>query len=493
MSYIIGIDIGTTHTKAIILGIDGKVIYEGKEGYVTNQPQPGYQEQDPEAIYEAFISVLKDALASAGDQSEISGISFSSAMHGFLAVDADGKPITPFITWADIRSQKYAEKLHATELGKQIHQKTGTAVHPMSPLCKIAWLKGEEPEIFARSAKFISIKELIFHRLFGEYVVDYSVASATGMFETLGLKWFQDSLAWAGIDDSYLSRPVPTDYRKNLENKDLAKQLGLSANIPFFIGSSDGCLAVLGSGALKPNEVALTIGTSGAVRQTVQKPTNDNKHRLFNYILQEGWYISGGATNNGGNLPKWFAEEVLDHSFDSDEAFTWYMTEAAKADPGANGLSFLPYIYGERSPVWDANAKGLFVQISGMHGKSHFMRAILEGICFSLNEIMLALEENGSPVDTIYASGGFSKSPFWLQMLADISGKPVLVSEEGDASAIGAAFIGLAAAGLISGLDQVKSLTHSGATYSPSPEIHAGYRGHYEKFRKMIVMDREIR
>lgn len=204
MSLIIGIDIGTTHTKSIILGTDGKVIFEKKETYPSFQPEPGYHEQDPLEIYQAFISVLRDALAHVGDQAKISGVSFSSAMHGFMAVDAAGKPLTPFITWADIRSQSCAQQLKSSALGKTIHQRTGTAVHPMSPLCKIAWLRNEQPETFAHAAKFISIKEFIFYRFFGEYVIDYSVASATGMLETLTLSWLTEALDWAGIEPDRL-------------------------------------------------------------------------------------------------------------------------------------------------------------------------------------------------------------------------------------------------------------------------------------------------
>jgi gluconokinase len=493
MSVIIGIDIGTTHTKAIILGIDGKVIFEKKETYPSFQPEPGHHEQNPIEIYNAFIKVLKEALKHAGDQSLISGISFSSAMHGFMAVDDDGLPLTPFITWADIRSQKYAQELKSTDLGRTLHQRTGTAVHPMSPLCKIAWLRNEQADIFRRAAKFISVKEFIFHRFFGEYVIDYSVASATGMLETLTLNWLPEALVWAGITEEHLSRPVSTDFRAELKNNMIAEQIGLTASIPFFIGSSDGCLAVLGSGAILPNEVALTIGTSGAVRQTVQRPTEDRQQRLFNYVLEEGWYISGGASNNGGNVPQWFSEALLDHSFDSDEAFEWYMTEAQKAPVGSDGLMFLPFIYGERAPVWDAEARGQFVRVTGLHNKSHFMRAILEGICLSMNELLLALEENGSRIDTVYASGGFSKSPFWLQIMADVTGKNILISEEGDASAIGAAFIGLKAAGLIHSLHEVKQLTHTGNTISPDAETHARYKQSFDRFRKMIRIDQDLR
>ncbi|MEO6916784.1 MAG: gluconokinase [Chitinophagaceae bacterium] len=493
MKYIIGIDIGTTHTKAIIVGIDGKVIYEDKSSYPLYQPSPGFQEQNPEDIYAACIKVLSAAVSAIDDQYEIAGVSFSAAMHGFMAVDENNHPLTPFITWADIRSQAYALSLKETVLGKQLHRETGTAIHPMSPLCKIAWLKNEQPDIYRKTAKFISIKEFIFYRLFNAYLIDYSIASATGMFQTMKLDWYRQALEWLGIEPDKLSKPVPTHHIEILSNESLKKQLGLTVSLPFIIGSSDGCLAVLGSGATLPNEVALTIGTSGAVRKTVTKLVDDPEQRLFTYILQEGWYVSGGASNNGGNIPKWFSEQMLDRSFDSDDAFQWFMDQSSSVPPGAEGLLCLPYIYGERSPVWDAAAKGMFSGMTGAHHKAHFMRAILEGICYSLKEILRALEECDAPVDTIYASGGFIKSALWLQILSDITGKKILVSHEGDASALGAAFMGMAATGLIKDLSQVKQLTRTGEVITPGDDNRQIYERGYSIFRKLIQAERDLR
>ena len=221
MNFIIGIDIGTTHVKAVVAGPDGRTVFETKKGYPTSNPSPGYHEQDAEEIFQAVLGVLKPAVASVEKKENIACVSFSAAMHSLLAVDANGVPLMPMMTWADTRSNAYAILLKSLPVGQTIYRQTGTPIHPMSPLCKIRWLKEEKPDLFARSARFISGKEYIFYRLFGEWIVDYSIASATGLFDIHHLTWCRESLDFAGITEENLSRPCSTLFALNGLKKEI--------------------------------------------------------------------------------------------------------------------------------------------------------------------------------------------------------------------------------------------------------------------------------
>lgn len=487
MPYIIGVDIGTTYTKAVATTASGEVLYEEKANYPTLQPFPGYSEQDPDQIFDAVISVLSRVVAKIEDKENLAAICFSAAMHSIMAISKDGRPLTHLYTWADTRSIKYAETLKNTEAGKRIYLQTGTAIHPMSPLCKIAWIKNELPEIFLNTYKFISGKEYVFYRLFGRYLIDYSVASATGLFNIESLNWNHESLAFAGINETYLSQPFSTSHYEDKLTEKFSNKIGLGRPVPFYLGASDGCLAIIGSGSTLPDEAALTIGTSGAVRKMTDHPLHDPQGRLFNYILDDKMYISGGASNNGGIVLKWFAENMLDRSFSSADAFSWFMQTAALSPAGSKGLIFLPYIYGERSPVWDANARGVFMGVSSYHRKEHFMRAILEGISFSLYQIVKAMEDTGTPINTIYASGGFIQSDLWLQMMADILNKKVIVSHAADASAMGAIFIAMHALGLIKEWHEVKAMVVTSSIFEPNPVAHQEYNVNFKVFQTLYT------
>lgn len=475
MKYLIAVDIGTTHTKVLLTTEAGKILQEEKAGYPTCQPSPGHSEQDPDEIFAGVMSALGSVLQSITDKQNIAAICFSAAMHSIMALNKEGKPLTAVYTWADIRSNAYARKLRETDTGNRLYSQTGTPVHPMSPLCKIAWIKDELPEIFNNTFKFISVKEYIFYRLFGKFIVDYSIASATGLFNTNELRWNSESLAFAGISPAYLSEPVSPTHIETALHESYRERFELRHDIPFMIGSSDGCLAIPGSGAILYNEAALTIGTSGALRKITDRPVPQPGGNLFNYVLTDNMYVTGGATNNGGNILKWFSEKILDKLFSSGEAFTWFTDTAGKSPAGAKGLIFLPYIYGERAPLWNAAAKGIFFGMHGLHEKADLMRAILEGICFSLRQVMTAIEEAGSSIEVIYASGGFIQSDFWVQMLCNVLNKKVLVSHAADASAMGAIFLAMHHLGYLKDWNDVKNMVELSGVYYPDENAHQQY------------------
>jgi gluconokinase len=479
MRYIIGIDIGTTNTKAVAFTDRGEVLGSTDTSYRVYTDPSGRHELDPDDLLNACLGVLQAIRQQAAVGEGLAGISFSCAMHSLIAVDGQGNPLTRAITWADLRSEAAAAALKASEAGRRIYQQTGTPIHPMSPLSKLIWLREKEPGIFRQAARFISIKEYIWWRLFGEYAVDHSIASATGLLDSYTLDWYPESLALAGIGRDQLSRLVPCTYVRTDLVREYRDRLGLPEGLPFIIGGSDGCLANLGSGALLPGETALTIGTSGAVRMTAAKPAYDPEERIFNYLLTDQLYISGGATNNGGGVVQWYVEQFLGRG--TKDIAEW-VGEADGVPPGCEGLVFLPYLRGERAPVWDADAKGVWFGIRSIHGQRHFMRSVLEGISYSLYQIGTSLEETIGPIQHIYASGGFTHSKVWLQMIADVFLKRVSVTGGADASATGAAIMGFFALGILQRPEEAASLIRVSETYEPDETRHRIYQENFNIF-----------
>lgn len=475
MKKLIGIDIGTTHCKAIAMTEEGKVVYERKSVYEFKDSEKAQSEQDVELIYEAVIGLLGDATKDCVNN-EIAAVTFSSAMHGLVAVDANNNPLTPLYTWAHNGSIKQAENLAAGENAIELRMSTGTPIHPMSPLCKIMWLREEKPDIFSRTSKFISAKEFIFYKLFGKYIIDHSIASATGLFDIATKNWNNKALKIAGISEEMLSTPVsPLHYENGFKTL---------PDVPFVIGASDGCLANLGGGVMESGQASLTIGTSGAIRITTKERVLNDK-RLFNYILSDPYYICGGPVNNGGNVVKWFMENFYAKKFTSAEDLDWLTKKAESIPPGSAKLLFLPYIFGERSPVWDARATGAFIGLNGEHTLDHMARSVFEGIFFGLREILTAIEENGIQVGEIHASGAFVNSSFLMQCLSNVMNKPVIISEYSDASVIGACFLGMNAVGMRNNFNHGMALNKDKRSYLPDGAVSAVYEEMFALFRSI--------
>jgi len=311
---IIAIDIGTSNCKAVIINDKTKVLKTFQSPTKPIEPKPGWNEQNPDEVFNAVLKLLKQSISFCKEQN-IACVSFSAAMHSLIAVDKNGKPLTNMITWADLRSAKYAHELEQKPIAKKLYKVTGVPVHAMSPLCKLIWLRNEAKNIFNKAYKFISIKEYIFLKLFNKYVVDYSIAAATGLFDEKKLCWYSDALNIADITTEHLSELKPVEHYETLLLPSIKKQLNTRTEIPFVLGASDGALANIGSGILNANNAAVTVGTSGAVRITSNKYLTDKKQRLFCYYLTGGLYITGGAVNNGGIALQWLVEKVFKEDF----------------------------------------------------------------------------------------------------------------------------------------------------------------------------------
>lgn len=491
MEHIIGVDIGTSGTKAIAFSTEGKVL---ANAYVSYDPLPmpaNHHELDPEVLLEAALKCLQDVVEVSKVSGKLLGICFSSFMHGMMAVDQQGKPLTNIITWADLRSADDASALKNSGQGRSIYEHTGTPVHPMTPLCKLLWLRKNEPDIFSRAARFISIKEYFFFRLFGKYIVDHSIASGTGLFDIHTRRWYKESLDVAGIAAEQLSQPVPTTHIERGLHKEISAWLNIDTSVPFVVGASDGCLANMGSNAIHPGDLSITIGTSGAVRMISSEPRMDKHQRTFNYILTDKIFVAGGPTNNGLNLVKWYGENFLQKPIRRGADIDWFVREASTVPAGSGKLIFLPYVQGERAPVWDARARGVFFGVQSAHKQPHFMRAIVEGINFNLYQIARSVQEMVGNADRIYASGGFMHSRVWLQMLSNLFGKPITVTSTADASTTGAALLGLQALGVDIGVRKNSSFIEVKETFEPDMAIHQRYAELYAVYSRLYASLKE--
>jgi gluconokinase len=479
--YVIGVDIGTTSTKAVLFDSHGQVIAKHAVEYPLSSPVPLAAQQDPEQIYQAVLTAIAETVRTSGARPElIACVSFSSAMHSVIAMDGEANPLTQCITWADNRSSQWAERIKRDLHGHDIYLRTGTPIHPMSPLAKIFWLRETQPELFARTARWISIKEYVFQRLFSEYVVDHSIASATGLLNLERLDWDEEALSVAGITRQQLSALVPTTHCLHGLEPVLARQLHLRADTPFVVGANDGVLSNLGVDAIGPGTVAVTIGTSGAIRTVIDRPRTDPLGRTFCYALTERHWVIGGPVNNGGVVFRWIRDEFAATEIETAkrlgvDPYDLLTRIAERVGPGAEGLIFHPYLAGERAPLWDANARASFFGLGMHHRKEHMIRAALEGVIYNLYSVLLALEELMGTAQKIHATGGFARSSLWRQMMADIFNREVHVPESYESSCLGAAVMGMLSLGLVDSLDAVSGMVGSTHHHVPQPESAAIY------------------
>ncbi|HHQ0469061.1 TPA: gluconokinase [Listeria innocua] len=462
-SYIMGVDIGTSSTKAVLFNERGEVICREATHYELVTDETGKAEESPTEIFEAVITSIQGVMKNI-DKTELRGISFSSAMHSLIMVGADGELLTECITWADGRSSEALENIKRDNYLFQLYEATGTPIHPMSPFAKICWLKEDEVQLFHRAEKFVDIKSYILNRLFDVWVMDESLASGTGLYNILEHDWEFEAMEIVKLTPDYLPKVVPETYQLHGVKKEYAELMGIPENLPFIVGGSDGALANIGIQATGRNDVTITVGTSGAVRKLTNEFQVDSRGRTFCYGAGDGYFIAGGAVNNGGKVVEWGLQQFGSESEIMNRDFTSFIAHIDEVAPGASGLLFQPYLLGERAPFWTNDIRGGFVGLTINHSKAHFVRAILEGIAFNLAEVYEAV---AAPDDIIYVTGGISGHEAWCRLLADILDREVRVPHTIEGSSLGAAIIGMRSLGILKTLNLEQTLPIK-AVYHPS-------------------------
>ncbi len=340
-----------------------------------------------------------------------------------------------------------------------LYERTGCLIHATYPLYKLLWLREERPDVMQKAARFISSKEYLVRKLTGEYLLDTAVAGGTSLLDTHTLTWDDDALQMAGVRRQQLSALAPPDAVIPSLDAEIAARMGLPASTPLTLGVTDAANSNLGAGAGTPSTATCMIGTSGAYRIIAPEPLLDARRRLWCYSIDGAHWLVGGAISNGGAALAWLHGMLNALRREGDLSYADLFAMAEQVPAGAEGLLCLPLFAGERSPNWNALARGSFVGLTLKHDMSHMVRALLEGVAFRLRTVARALDElTGSTVKEIRASGGFTQSDIWLQIVADALGVDLTLTAWGETSSLGAAFWPMLSAGVVSSLEEAASL-----------------------------------
>jgi gluconokinase len=461
---VVGLDVGTTSVKAVAFDAEGNQHASHGAGYPLREPSLGAAEQDPLQVVQA---ALESARATVSETKGVAGIAISTAMHSLVALDDADRPLTQLITWADSRAAEQAERLRTEH--PDLHARTGTPAHPMAPLPKLMWFREHRPEVFRRARRWVGLKELLIHRLTGEWLIDASCASGTGLLSMAQLDWDEEALSLAGVSAEQLARIVPSTEIFELRGD----RLGLATDTPLVIGAGDGPLANLGVGAVRPGVAACSIGTSGALRLMVERAGIDPARRLFCYALTPGRWVVGGAINNGGSVLQWTGAALAPDLGEHAEARLLEL--AGEVPAGSEGLLMLPYLLSERAPHWSPLARGAYIGLRHFHRRGHLIRAAIEGVCQQLALVLASMREAGSEVRELRATGGFSRSPLWRQTLSDVLGMPVGFASGHEGSAFGAALLGMEALGMVESIERAADLVRIERVSEPDPDAAAVY------------------
>jgi len=406
-------------------------------------------------------------------------------MYSIIALSANGRPLSNSLIWSDRRSATTAEAFRQLPQAKEIYQSTGCPIDAIYPLSKIAWLKNTDEG--KKASKFISIKEYVLHRLIGDYVVDWSIASATGLFDLHQKRWHLQALDLAGIAENELSLLVSPKTVFNHWNPDVIQDVGIPQGTPCVIGGGDGALASIGVGAIGEGIAAINVGTSAAARYMTSKPIIDPYGRLWTYLVDEGWWVIGGIVSSGGIVYDWFFQNIgpgerspqkSDHETIDDMA--------AQIPPGAEDLLFIPYLSGEQCPVWDPHTTGSFLGLTLRHTRAHLVRAVYEGIARSIARVLQSIERTIEPIKEVRVTGGLINSATWLQLASDMFGTRIYVPETQEGSALGAAVIAWVALGFVPDVLISRKIGGAKTFVEPNSNNHEYYQQQSKKVEKVL-------
>lgn len=486
----IGVDVGTTGVRAIAYDIKGNNIATSEAFYPLLTPHPDWAEENPLQIFESLEKVVGETAAALRYKNvSLGGIALSTVMHSFAPLDGEHQPLTDMQTWADSRSAAIVREMKKDEtMCRKFYHRTGCPVHACYPLAKVLWLKQNLPDMWQRMEYVGSLKDYIFQGLTGEWVIDHSTASSSGMYNEEQMDWDEEILAYAGLEKKQLPPVVSTTYQGALAAK-AAEAMHLTQGLPVVIGATDGVLVNVGIGAVKPGQLSATIGTSGALRMLTSRPRTDEKMRTWCYNLTDDMWVAGGAINNGGMILRWVRDKICHYTkahlenLDVD-GYDLMTMKAQHIRPGSEGLIMLPCFTGERAPYWNSELRGMFFGLSLNHSRSHMIRAAMEGICYSMNSVLAALKEFGE-IEDIRISGSFTKSNLWIQILADVLNQELTLPDNSEGAAFGAAVLGFIASGQLSGIGDTAELVQAKKKYAPEAANAATYKELYGIFERL--------
>jgi xylulokinase len=484
MALILAHDLGTSGDKASLYDADGQLLASTTVAYATDYGPGGKAEQDPYAWWEAVATTSRHLLALSGRRAtDVGCVSFSGQMQSAVLLDGVGEPVRPAIIWADTRAQAECAQLVERVGLERAYAITGHRLSPTYTLAKCMWVRDHEPEAWSRARWVLLAKDYVGYRLTGQMATDPSDASGTNAYDQVAQRWSEELLEAARLDAMLLPRIVPSTTVLGGISTDAAAATGLLEATPVVIGGGDGPCANLGAGVVGPADGAYTyLGSSAWISLASDAPLHDPAMRFmtFDHVVP-GRFAPTATMQAGGASLEWIGDIVMADREPDGRARL--VAAAAEVEAALDGLLFLPYLLGERSPLWDPRARGVFVGLARHHGPAHLARAVLEGVAFNLRSCLLALEETGRPIATLDAIGGGARSDVWLQILADVWDRPIrrrsLVDE---ANSLGAAILGGVATGILPSFEVAGRLSEVGRTFEPSEGRHLRYAERYELF-----------
>ena len=486
---LLGIDVGTGGTRAVLVDRDGMVVASAASEHAAIRSEHiGWAEQDPQDWWRAAREAIARVRAADGTaDAEIDAIGLTGQMHGCVMLDADGEVLRPALIWCDQRTQPECDWLEAKIGRERLIELTCNPALPNFTLTKLLWVRAHQPEIFGRIAHVLCPKDYVRFRLTGEYAMDMQEASGTLLLDVAGRRWSEEVAEAAGIPLSWLPRLFEGPEICARVSAAGASATGLVAGTPVAAGAGDQGAGAVGMGIVGPGSVSATIGTSGVVFAATDRPTMDRLGRLhtFCHAVPGLWHVMG-VTNGAGLSLRWFRD-----TFAPGASYEELTAEAAGIGAGSDGMLWAPYLFGERTPHLDPEARAAFVGVTASHTRAHFVRAVMEGVAFSLRDTFTLFEELGIPVAGIRLGGGGARGPLWRQIQADVYGRAVelLAAEEG--GAFGAALLAGVGVGAWSSVQAACAATVKVAE-TIAPKHAAAMDEAYARFRRVYPALKEI-
>jgi xylulokinase len=484
-SALLGIDLGTSSVKVVVTTFDGSVSGIGTKEYPILTPEPGYAEQDPESWWNATVLATREALQKANNP-EIVGIGFSGQMHGMVLLDKQQKPLRPAIIWPDQRSAGLIPEIEQTVGRKLLAETCGTAPAAGFLVSSLFWLKRATPKLLDQAASVLLPKDYVRLKLTGEIFTDDTDGAGSGLFDVQQRKWADPVIERLGLPrEIFPTNRLSTEIVGKLLTEPAA-EAGLKAGIPIAAGCADQPAQAVANGLIDPPRSSVTVGTGGQIFVPLSKPLLDPQLRIhtFCHVPKSRWYLLG-AMLSAGMAVRWLRDAIgLGHA-----TFREMDRLAAEAPPGSEGLLFLPYLVGERSPLMDPQAKGAFVGLTLRHTTGHLVRAVLEGVAFALRQILDTMVGVGADVRALDASGTGLDSVLWRQIISDVLNKNIYLGTDahsGERAGMGAAYVAGIGTGDLSDFDEVRALApeFSSAT-RPRPRIAERYETLYARYKEL--------
>lgn len=495
MSYVLGIDIGTSGTKTVLFDQNGKTIISSLNEYQLYQPQIGWAEQNPEDWWRAVVLGIKTVLSKSGVISEeVKAIGLSGQMHGLVMLDKQLKVLRPSIIWCDQRtSEECIEITETIGKGKLIEITANPALTGFTA-SKIMWVKKHEPKIYEKTAKILLPKDYIRFMLTGEFATEVSDASGMQLLDITKRNWSNEMLSRLQIDRDLLGKVYESQEITGKVNKHAAELTGLKEGTIVVGGAGDQAAGAIGNGVVKPGVVSSTIGTSGVVFAYTDKVVIDKKGRVhtFCHAVPNTWHIMG-VTQAAGLSLKWFRDnfcccEKESSNLSGIDVYEILNKEASLSKPGCEGLIYLPYLMGERTPHLDPFAKGVFFGLTSRHKKNDMLRAIMEGVGYSLKDCMDVINEMGVIVDEVRASGGGGKSQLWRQIQADMFNTEVATINSSEGPSLGVAILALVGIGAYSSVEEAcDNIIYKISTQKPIEDNNALYSKYHNIYKQLYT------